>query len=220
MPAIDVGETSGENTSGTWPHSPKDIQQPCDPGHESLQQNFVFERLSEADQSLFRSGSIILSLNSSLCGLVANSLFRRVLNVTQAPFASGLPMVALPFISTVVVYEASITQPLMEGDLNCATCAWIRGGLIGAVVGSVYPIFLALPLNASLASRYKTSPMPSKENSFQYWKTICKPVFNKMKFAIILQIAFGTYLSSKHHEIYLKMLQLPAPGKDPEELKE
>uniref|UniRef100_A0A803SNA9 NBAS subunit of NRZ tethering complex n=1 Tax=Anolis carolinensis TaxID=28377 RepID=A0A803SNA9_ANOCA len=30
MPAIDVGETSGENTSGTWPHSPKDIQQPWD----------------------------------------------------------------------------------------------------------------------------------------------------------------------------------------------
>uniref|UniRef100_A0A803SY98 Interferon alpha inducible protein 27 like 1 n=1 Tax=Anolis carolinensis TaxID=28377 RepID=A0A803SY98_ANOCA len=28
MPAIDVGETSGENASGTWPHSPKDIQQP------------------------------------------------------------------------------------------------------------------------------------------------------------------------------------------------
>uniref|UniRef100_A0A803TGK5 Geranylgeranyl transferase type II subunit beta n=1 Tax=Anolis carolinensis TaxID=28377 RepID=A0A803TGK5_ANOCA len=30
MPAIDVGETSGENTSGTWPHSPKDIQQPSE----------------------------------------------------------------------------------------------------------------------------------------------------------------------------------------------
>ncbi|XP_062837651.1 uncharacterized protein LOC134299269 [Anolis carolinensis] len=39
MPAIDVGETSGENASGTWPHSPKDIQQPCDSGHESLRQH-------------------------------------------------------------------------------------------------------------------------------------------------------------------------------------
>nr|XP_060627147.1 transmembrane protein 126A-like [Anolis sagrei ordinatus] len=178
-----------------------------------------FGRLSEADQSLFQSGSVILSLNSSLCGLVANTLVRRLLHVTQAPFASGLPMVVLPFISTMVVYEASINQPLMEGDLNCATCAWIRGGAIGAFVGSAYPIFLAFPLNAALASRYKTSPMPSKENTFQYWKSICKPVFSKMKFAILLQIVFGTYLSSKHHEIYLKMLQQPAPGKDPEELE-
>uniref|UniRef100_G1KMM8 FYVE, RhoGEF and PH domain containing 4 n=1 Tax=Anolis carolinensis TaxID=28377 RepID=G1KMM8_ANOCA len=28
-----------ENTSGTWPHSPKDLQQPCDSGHESLRQH-------------------------------------------------------------------------------------------------------------------------------------------------------------------------------------
>lgn len=30
----------------------------------------------------------------------------------------------------------------------------IRGGLVGAVVGGFYPIFLAIPLNASLAARY------------------------------------------------------------------
>uniref|UniRef100_H9GMB7 Mediator complex subunit 12 n=1 Tax=Anolis carolinensis TaxID=28377 RepID=H9GMB7_ANOCA len=32
-------ETSGENTSGTWPYSLEYIQHPCDPGHESLQQH-------------------------------------------------------------------------------------------------------------------------------------------------------------------------------------
>lgn len=30
----------------------------------------------------------------------------------------------------------------------------IRGGLVGAVVGGFYPIFLAIPLNGSLAARY------------------------------------------------------------------
>lgn len=30
----------------------------------------------------------------------------------------------------------------------------VRGGLIGAVVGGLYPVFLALPMNASLAARY------------------------------------------------------------------
>ncbi|KAH0625225.1 hypothetical protein JD844_033518 [Phrynosoma platyrhinos] len=145
---------------------------------------------------------------------------QRILNITQARFASSLPMAVLPFITTTAVYESSVNQPLMEGDLNCATCALIRGGLIGASVGSLYPVLLALPLNAGLATRYNTSPMPNKENMLQYWKSICKPVFNKIKFAVILQIAFGTYLSSKHHEIYLKMLRMPEPGRDTEELKE
>ncbi|XP_042312902.1 transmembrane protein 126A [Sceloporus undulatus] len=116
-----------------------------------------FERLPAADQSFFQTGSLFLSINSSLCGLVANSLFRRILNITQARFAASLPMAVLPFITTAAVYETSINQPLMEGDLNCTTCALVRGGLIGASVGSLYPALLALPLNAGLATRYINS---------------------------------------------------------------
>ncbi|CAI5773453.1 Uncharacterized protein PODLI_1B023922 [Podarcis lilfordi] len=179
-----------------------------------------FERLSEADQSFFQSGSMFLALNGSLCGLVANSLFRRVLNITQARIVSALPMAVLPFITTVVTYECLINRPLMEGDLNCATCAWIRGGAIGGVIGWFYPIFLALPLNAALATRYLTTPMPGQENMLRYWLMVCKPVYKKMKYAAILQIAFGAYLTSKSHEIYIKMLQLPQPGEDPEEIKD
>ncbi|XP_033001961.1 transmembrane protein 126A-like [Lacerta agilis] len=184
---------------------------------EILQERF--ERLSAADQSFFQSGSVFLALNGGLCGLVSNSLFRRVLNVTQARIVSALPMAVLPFISTVVAYECFINRPLMEGDLNCATCAWIRGGLIGGVIGCVYPAVLALPLNAALASRYLTTPMPGQENMLRYWMMVCKPVYKKMRFAAILQIAFGGYLASKNHEIYIKMLQLPQP-EDPEEIKD
>ncbi|XP_062983267.1 transmembrane protein 126A-like [Elgaria multicarinata webbii] len=179
-----------------------------------------FEQLPEADRSLFQNGSFILALNASLCGLISNSLFRRLLNVTQAPVASGLPMLFIPFFSTLVTFEASVKQPLIEGNLNCATCAMVRGGLIGGFIGGLYSALTALPLNAALASRYSTSPMPSKENFWQYWKTICKPVLKKMKFAFLLQVAFGTYLSSQHHKIYIKMLQLPEPGRDPEEINE
>ncbi|XP_066478570.1 transmembrane protein 126A-like [Tiliqua scincoides] len=179
-----------------------------------------FQRLPASDQNFFQTGSYFLALNGSLCGLVGNSLFRRVLHVTQARVASLLPMAVLPFISTVVVYEVSISQPLMEGELNCASCTLIRGGLLGAIVGCLYPALLALPLNAALATRYSSSLLPNKENILQYWLTVSKPVFKKLRFAILLQAAFGMYLSSKHHEIYIKMLQLPEQGMNPEELKE
>nr|XP_034970436.1 transmembrane protein 126A-like [Zootoca vivipara]XP_034970437.1 transmembrane protein 126A-like [Zootoca vivipara] len=178
-----------------------------------------FERLSAGDQRFFQSGSTFLAFNGSLCGLVSNSLFRRALNVTQARFVSALPMAVLPYISTVVAYECFINRPLMEGDLNCATCAWIRGGLIGGVIGCIYPAFLALPLNAALANRYLTTPMPGQENMLRYWMMVCKPVYKRIRFAAIFQIALGAYLTSKSHEIYIKMLQLPQPGEDPEEIK-
>lgn len=73
-----------------------------------------------SNRNFFRSGSYFLALNGSLCGLIGNSLFRRALHVTQARFTSLLPMAVLPFVSTVFVYEASISQPLLEGMcLNC-----------------------------------------------------------------------------------------------------
>lgn len=43
------------------------------------------------------------------------------------------------------------------GELDCQVCAVVRGGLIGAVVGSLYPIFMAVPVNGSLAARYVSS---------------------------------------------------------------
>lgn len=43
------------------------------------------------------------------------------------------------------------------GELDCQVCAMVRGGLIGAVVGGLYPIFMAIPVNGSLAARYVLS---------------------------------------------------------------
>ncbi|XP_048349232.1 transmembrane protein 126A-like [Sphaerodactylus townsendi] len=179
-----------------------------------------FERLEETDQKLFQTGPLVLGVNSSFCGLIANNYLRRALNLTQARLMSAVPMAVLPFMSTCLVYEAVVSQPLMEGDLNCATCAFVRGGLIGAVVGCLYPAFIAIPLNAALADRYLSAPLPSKENMLRYWLAVSKPVYKKLRFAAILQFALGTYLASKQHGIYIKMLQLPDPGRDPEEFSE
>lgn len=177
-----------------------------------------FERLPDADKYLFVQGPVILSVNSSVCGLLANSFFRRLLNITEARVLSTLPMVVIPFASTLVTYEVFIKEPLMQGQLNCSTCALIRGGLTGVIFGCLHPALIALPLNASLASRYETTPMPSKENMLKYFKGISFSVLKKMRLPLLLQCAFGAYLASNHHGIYIKMLKMPALRKDPEEL--
>ncbi|XP_034614953.1 transmembrane protein 126A-like isoform X2 [Trachemys scripta elegans] len=180
----------------------------------------MFLRLPEADQKLFSNGSYFLGINGGLCGLIANNLFRRILNVTQAGIASSLPMAVLPFLTTAAIYQAAITEPLISGDLTCAPCAIVRGGLVGSVMGGLYPIFLAIPVNAGLAARYSSAPLPGKENMLRFWIEVSQPVFKKMSFAILLQAAFGIYLSSRQYGIFMKMLQLPEASSSPEEVKD
>ncbi|NWU60661.1 T126A protein, partial [Pterocles burchelli] len=179
----------------------------------------MLSELPKADQNLCNHGSYFLAANSSLCGLAANNFFRNILHVRRAAFVSALPMAVVPFLSTAAVYEVFVREPLFSGDLNCEVCAVVRGGLIGAVVGGFYPIFLALPMNASLAARYSSSPLPGKENLLRFWLTTAQPVFRKMSFAVLIQVLTGLYLATKHHGIYIKILQQMNTGRDPEELQ-
>ncbi|XP_051972369.1 transmembrane protein 126A [Xyrauchen texanus] len=174
-----------------------------------------FERLPDIDRKLFSYGPIYLAGNAGFAGLIANSLYRRALNVTQGRFTSSLPMAVLPFLTTAALYTAAITNPLMLGDLNCPTCTLIRGAVVGVVGGGIYPILLALPVNAGLAARYNSTPMPEKGNILRFWMNLSKPIVRKMYAVLLLQALFGTYLSSKQFDIYLKMLSIPdSDGED------
>ncbi|MEQ2228045.1 hypothetical protein ILYODFUR_004676 [Ilyodon furcidens] len=178
---------------------------------EMLMKNF--EKLPDIDQKLFMYGPMYLGGNAGLAGLIANSLYRRALNVRAARFVSNLPMAVLPFLTTAALYNAAVSQPLLTGELNCPTCSLIRGALVGVVGGGLYPILLALPLNFGLASRYSSAPLPEKGTILRYSLDISRPVFNKMRAVLLLQALFGTYLGSRHFQSYTKLAQITF-GKD------
>ncbi|NXX77282.1 T126A protein, partial [Urocolius indicus] len=179
----------------------------------------MFKELPKADQNLCNHGPYFLAANSSLCGLVANSFFRNILHVRKAVFSSALPMAVVPFLSTTIVYDVFVRDPLFSDELPCEVCAVVRGGLIGAVVGGLYPVLLALPMTASLAARYNSSPLPGKENALRFWLTTAQPVFRKMSLGVLIQALTGLYLAAKHHGIYVKILQQMSTSRDPEELQ-
>ncbi|XP_047441706.1 transmembrane protein 126A [Mugil cephalus] len=185
--------------------------------NEMLAKNF--EKLPEIDQKVFNYGLFYLGGNAGLAGLVSNSLYRRALNVRQAPFSSSLPMAVLPFVTTCALYNATVTTPLLYGDLNCPTCALIRGALVGVFGGAVYPVLLALPLNIGLASRYSTTPMPEKGALLRFSVDISRPVLSKMRAVVLLQAFFGTYLGSRNFETYAKLAKITY-GQGREELQD
>ncbi|CAL1613353.1 unnamed protein product [Knipowitschia caucasica] len=183
---------------------------------ERLSKNF--EKLPDIDQKLFHYGPLYFGANAGLAGLVGNSLYRRALNVTQARIVSSLPMAALPFITTVALYNAAVSVPLLSGDLNCPSCALMRGALVGVVGGGLYPVLLALPVNFALATKYSTAIMPERGNAMRYWIEISKPIMRKMRVVLLLQAFFGTYLGSRHFQSYSKLAEITfGPG---EELKD
>lgn len=176
-----------------------------------------FERLPDFEQKHFLYGSVYLGGNAALAGLISNSLYRRVLNVRQARFASALPMAVLPFITTCFLYGGVVSRPLLSGDLNCPTCCILRGGLVGLFGGTVYPIIMALPLNASLAAKYSTAPLPGKDTMLRFYMDLSRPVLKKMRFVMVLQVLFGSYLSYKHQGIYYNLAEITF-GRPDEEL--
>uniref|UniRef100_A0A3B4TJM5 Transmembrane protein 126A n=1 Tax=Seriola dumerili TaxID=41447 RepID=A0A3B4TJM5_SERDU len=161
----------------------------------------------------------MICCNGASQGFCPCSLYRRALNVTQAPITSGLPMAVLPFMTTAALYNAVVSSSLLSGDLNCPSCALIRGALVGVIGAGVYPILLALPVNIGLASRYNTAPMPEKGNVLRYWVDLSRPILRRMRAVLVLQAFFGTYLGSRHFESYTKLSQITF-GSGGEELKD
>ncbi|XP_072295313.1 transmembrane protein 126A [Eucyclogobius newberryi] len=182
---------------------------------EMLSRNF--EKLPDIDQKLFQYGPVYFGANAALAGLVANSLYRRALNVTRAMVSSSLPMAVLPFLTTVALYNGAVSAPLMSGDLNCPSCALMRGALVGVVGGALYPVLLALPVNFGLASRYNSALMPEKGNVLRYCLDVSRPILRKFRVVVLLQAFFGTYLGSRQFQTYSKLAEITfSPG---EELK-
>nr|XP_045002265.1 transmembrane protein 126A isoform X2 [Jaculus jaculus] len=121
-------------------------------------------------------------------------------------------MAVIPFLTTTVSYQSFVSLPLSTGELNCETCTMTRSGLVGLVMGGLYPVLLAIPLNGGLAARYGSTPLPDKGNILNYWIRVSKPVFRKMLFPILLQTVLAAYLGSRQYKLLVKALQLPEPG--------
>lgn len=167
-----------------------------------------FNRLPESEQKFFTLGPMYFGFNAAFAGLLANSLFRRTLNVTHARVLGAMPMALFPAATTMTLYTAFVSNPLLAGELNCPSCAMIRGAAIGAVSGTLYPAFLGLLINAALAAQYQSAPMPDKSNMWRFAVDISRPVWRKMRAVVVIQACFGGFLSSRHYDTYTNLRKI------------
>lgn len=66
---------------------------------------------------LLQHGSIYVGLNAGFSGLIANSLYRRILHVTKARMASSFPMALMPFMTASITFTGFVSLPLSSGML-------------------------------------------------------------------------------------------------------
>ncbi|XP_009954849.1 PREDICTED: transmembrane protein 126A-like, partial [Leptosomus discolor] len=57
------------------------------------------------------------------------------------------------------------------------------------------------------------------KNLLRFWLSVAQPVFRKMSWAVLVQAVTGLYLATKHHGVYVKILQQMNASRDPEELQ-
>ncbi|XP_019620376.1 PREDICTED: transmembrane protein 126A-like [Branchiostoma belcheri] len=155
----------------------------------------------------FTSGVTTVGVNAGFVGLIANSMFRRVLDVTQARLLSALPMFLIPAVTATGAWQAFVAQSMLAGNLNCPVCAQVRGASINVLAGFVNPVCLAIPMAGGLAKRYYTAVLPkgSIRDFWEFWVRTSRPILWRMLPALALQAAWGAALASKEFDLYLRI---------------
>ncbi|XP_066266271.1 transmembrane protein 126A-like [Branchiostoma lanceolatum] len=153
----------------------------------------------------FTSGITAVGVNAGFVGLIANSMFRRVLDVTQARLLSSVPMFLIPAVTASAAWQTFVAQSMLAGNLNCPVCAQVRGASINVLAGFINPVCMAIPMAGGLARRYYTAVLPKGNNFWEFWVKTSRPIVWRMLPALLLQVAWGAALASKEFDLYLKI---------------
>ncbi|XP_022095182.1 transmembrane protein 126A-like isoform X2 [Acanthaster planci] len=166
------------------------------------------KKLPDSKKWAFGYGSLILSINAGLVGVIGNSFFRRMLMVRKGLFLTSIPSALMPGLLIGPIYMKCVTYPILLNDLNCAVCADIRGGLINFLLGTAYPIFLAAPLSAALAYRYDTVKLPAlsyknfdQRQFVDFWRSKVRYFKGQFITIAIFQTCFGMFIAGSQMQV-------------------
>ncbi|XP_018423029.1 PREDICTED: transmembrane protein 126A [Nanorana parkeri] len=180
-----------------------------------LQQNYT--KLPRFEQLFFEYGSSLVSTNSIVCGVMANNLFRGALKIRKR-YLTFLPVTVVPFVFTNIYYEVLVTQPLIQGSLNCPMCAMTRGGYVGVFMGGVAPILLAAFLNLMAIPIELRTRM--KRTVVREMISFTKPVFSRLKYFLLFEAVASVFVTSRQVSTIEKLLQMQPVPETKEELVE
>ncbi|CAI9538054.1 unnamed protein product [Staurois parvus] len=209
-----MGDIMEEKSDGDMNQT--SAKQPSVSISQFLQQNY--KKLPWFEKFCFDYGSVFVGSNALACGLMAHNLFRRTLKVRKYYLLSCLPVTAVPFFFTTLYHEMLVTQPLIEGSLNCSSCAVVRGSYVGMIMGGVAPVVLAGSINLLMVPVYLRTQM--KENILREMISFTKPVFSRLKYFLLFEAVASVVITSNQFGTITKLLQMSPDSKTQEELIE
>ncbi|XP_038051213.1 transmembrane protein 126A-like [Patiria miniata] len=168
----------------------------------------LVKKLPDSKSWPFGYGPLVLSINAGLVGVIGNSFFRRMLMVRRGLFLTSIPSTLMPALLIAPAYMKFVTHPILLNDLDCAVCAEIRGGLINFLLGAMYPVLLAAPLNAALARRYDTVKVPSmsfknfdRSHFVKFWRSKIRYFKGQFVTIAIFQTIFGMFIAGSQMRV-------------------
>ncbi|XP_040195921.1 transmembrane protein 126A isoform X2 [Rana temporaria] len=191
-------------------------KEPVMPISQFLQQNH--KNLPRLEKFFFDYASSFMAANSFACGLLAHNFFRRALKVRRYYLLSSLPATVVPFVFTNIYHELLVTQPLLEGSLNCAPCAMMRGVYIGMCMGGVAPVLLAGYVNLMMVPSVLRTEM--KGSALREMISFTKPVFRKLKYFFLFEAIASVAISTGQFATMEKLLEMSPVSQTQEEPRE
>ncbi|XP_072035233.1 transmembrane protein 126A-like [Amphiura filiformis] len=172
------------------------------------EQTRIVDALPMSKRWPFEAGGTYVPIYAGISGLIVNSFLRRMLMIHSRPLMTALPMALLPGLTMKIGWYGFVTMPVLAGDLNCAICGEMRGGLVSVALGAVYPMIIGLPFFSAVAQGNHKVQVPKLTMAVTNWAKFSQFWTRKLRFfkvqfvsLVIFQAVIGSFVAKKQMDV-------------------
>lgn len=156
-----------------------------------------------------RFGPQMLGAVAATCGFIfIHHLRSRMLLRSAGRFASYVPTLFIPSVTTTVAQYGFVEQPLMDGDLSCSVCAVTRAVSIQLLAGFAQPLVLAALATSGIAKTLSIYPLPPLNEPaalLRVYSRLLRPLRSTMVVMAVTSAANAAIITHRQATAAVKM---------------
>lgn len=124
--------------------------------------------------------------------------------------ATFVPTVGLTAGAAMFLHHNQVTNELITGQLNCATCAEVRALFIQLGFGCLYPLVVSPIVTIAMAKKnnmYAMPPLTDFRQVFGLMRQAMKPLYPWIVGFVVLQFGVTVYIVRKEGQTFAKIMK-------------